>query len=82
MGSNSPVNEHTQLIDTWLPWGSDGREAACSAGDLGLIPGWEGPLEKGTAAHSSMLAREIPWMEKPGGLQSTGSRLLWTRLSD
>ena len=32
--------------------------------------GWEDPLEKGTATHSSILAWEIPWTEEPGGLQS------------
>ena len=32
--------------------------------------GWEDPLEKGKAIHSSMLAWRIPWMEEPGGLQS------------
>ena len=36
--------------------------------------GWEDPLEKETAAHSSILAWRIPWTEKPGGLQSTGSQ--------
>ena len=40
MGSNSPADRHTRLMNTWLPWGSDGKEPACSAGDLGLIPGW------------------------------------------
>ena len=30
--------------------------------------------EKAMATHSSTLAWEIPWMEEPGGLQSTGSR--------
>ena len=30
------------------------------------------PLEKGTATHSSILAWEIPWTEKPGRLQSIG----------
>ena len=28
--------------------------------------GWEDPLEKEMAAHSSILAWEIPWSEKPG----------------
>ena len=28
--------------------------------------------EKATAPHSSTLARKIPWMEEPGGLQSMG----------
>ena len=36
--------------------------------------GWEDPLEKETATHSSMLAWRIPWTEEPGGLQSTGSQ--------
>ena len=34
--------------------------------------GWEGPLEEGMAAHSSLLAWRILWTEEPGGLQSTG----------
>ena len=32
--------------------------------------GWEDPLEKEMATHSSILAWEIPWMEEPGELQS------------
>ena len=40
--------------------------------------GWEDPLEKEMATHSSILAWKIPWMEKPGGLQSMGQ----TQLSD
>ena len=27
--------------------GSDSKESACKVGDLGSIPGWEDPLEKG-----------------------------------
>ena len=34
--------------------------------------GWEDPLEKAMATHSSTLAWKIPWTEEPGGLQSTG----------
>ena len=41
--------------------GSAGKESACSVGDLSLIPGWEDPLEKGRATHSSILAWRIPW---------------------
>ena len=84
-----------------FPSGSDGKESACNAGDLGSIPGlerspgegngyplqyswaslvaqlvknlpamqeiwvrslgWEDPLEKGMAIHSSILAWRIPW---------------------
>ena len=36
--------------------------------------GWEDPLEKGTATHSSILAWRISWIEEPGGLQSMGSQ--------
>ena len=34
--------------------------------------GWEDPLEKEMATHSSILAWKIPWMEEPGELQSMG----------
>ena len=34
--------------------------------------GWEDPLEKGVATHSSTPAWKVPWMEEPGGLQSMG----------
>ena len=37
--------------------------------------GWEDPLEKGMATHSSILAWRIPWTGQPGGLQSWGHRV-------
>ena len=58
-------------------WGND-REPACQCRrhkrDAGSIPGWEDPLEKGMATHSSILAWRIPWTEEPGGLESMGSQ--------
>ena len=36
--------------------------------------GWEDPLEKGMATHSSILAWRIPWTEESGGLQFMGSQ--------
>ena len=36
--------------------------------------GWEDPLEKEMATHSSILAWRIPWTEEPGGLQPTGHK--------
>ena len=42
----------------------------------------EDPLEEGTATHSSILAWESPWIEDPGGLQSTGVAKSRTRLSN
>ena len=62
------------LVFLGFPGGSDGKESTCSAGDLGLILGWEDPLEKGMATHSSILAWRIPWTEDAGGLQSMGSQ--------
>ena len=35
---------------------------------------WEDPLEKETATHSSILAWEITWVEKPGRLLSVDSQ--------
>ena len=36
--------------------------------------GWEDPLEKGMATHSSVLAWRTPRTEEPGELQSMGSQ--------
>ena len=36
--------------------------------------GWEDPLEKEMATHSSILAWKIPWTEEPGRLWSMGSQ--------
>ena len=44
--------------------------------------GWEDPLEKEMATHSSVLAWRIPWMEEPGGLQSMESQKSQTWLSN
>ena len=58
--------------------GSDGKEYACNAGDLGLIPGsgrslgQEDPLEKEMATHSSVLAWRFLWTEEPDGLHVHG----------
>ena len=52
-----------------FPGAQDGEESTCSAGDLGLIPGLEGPLEEGMATHTSILAWRIP-MDK-GAWQAT-----------
>ena len=36
--------------------------------------GWEDPLKKGMATHSSILTWRIPWTEEPGELQSMGRK--------
>ena len=79
--SNS-VGRGTEVWRCSLVWGMPTRVTlavknlpgrAGDAGDMGLIPGWEDPLEKEMATHSSILAWEIPWTEEPGVLQSMGS---------
>ena len=69
-----------QEWNCWVIWGfpgsSVGKESACNAGDLGSTPGLgRSPGEK-MAAHSNILAWEIPWTEKPVRLQSMGSQEL------
>ena len=44
--------------------------------------GWEDPLEKGVATHSSILAWRLPQTEEPGGLQSIGSQRVRHNCSD
>ena len=57
-----------------LPGGSNGKGSACNAGDIGSIPGFGHPLEKGMATHSSILAWRVPWTEEPGRLQPMESQ--------
>ena len=71
--------------------GLDNKASAYSAGTRVRSLGWEDPLEKEMATHSSIHAWKIPWTEEPGGMstwtvahqapQSMGSQS-WTRLSD
>ena len=49
------------------------RLPAMQATRVGFL-GWEDPLEKEMAIHSSTLAWKIPWMEEPDRLQSMGSQ--------
>ena len=44
------------------------------------VLGWEDPLEKGMATHSSILAWRISWTEQPGGSHELVKS--WTGLSD
>ena len=51
------MQNYTQIcLLLGFPGDSDGKESACSVGDLD----WEGPLEEGMATHSSILAWRIP----------------------
>ena len=63
-----------------FPGGSVVKNLPANAGDagyLGLIPGLGRSPKKDVATHSRILARQTPWTEEPGGLQSMG--LQWVR---
>ena len=50
-----------------FPCGVSGKESACQCvGDTVQSLGWEDPLKKGMATHSSVIAWRIPWTEEPG----------------
>ena len=50
-----------------FPGGSDGKDFTCNVGETMVQSlDWEDPLEKGMAAHFSILAWRIPWTEEPG----------------
>ena len=51
--------QRTNVIDARATRAAQLVDPACRAGDPGSIPGREGPLEKGKAAHSSILG--FPW---------------------
>ena len=57
-----------------LPWWLSGKESAAMQLTQVQSLDREDPLEKETAIHSSILAWEISWTEKPGRLQSMGSQ--------
>ena len=67
------------------PGGASGEDLTCQCRRQREMRhwslGWEDPLVKGMATHSSILARRIPWTEEPGGLQSTGSQRVWSDLA-
>ena len=59
-------------LPQWLS-GKESTHDTEAAGNVGLIPGQEDPLEEGMATHK-YLAWRIPWTEDTGGLQSMGSQ--------
>ena len=63
-----------------LPCGSAGKESACNAGDLGLIPGLGRSPEGDMATHSSVLAWGIlmdsgAWWAAVHGVAKSQTRL-------
>ena len=57
LGYDGPKAFSDPSPEEGFPCGSAGEESTCNVGDLG----WEDPLEKGKATHSSILSWGIPW---------------------
>ena len=55
----------TPSLDQGFCGGSDGKESACNAGDLGSIPGLGRPPGEANGTHSIVLAWKIPRTEEP-----------------
>ena len=55
-----------------FPGGPDGKDSAHKQETWVQTLGWEDPLEKGMATHSSILVWRIRWTEVPGGLRPMG----------
>ena len=68
------INLAIHRLYSGFPGGSDGKEYDYNVRDSCSVPGSGRSLEKGMAAHSSILAWRIPWTEEPGRLQSMGSQ--------
>ena len=65
---------HCRQILYHLSHQGNGKESPCSSGDQGSIPGSGRPTGEGNGYSLHILTWRIPWTEKPGGLQSTGSQ--------
>ena len=68
-------------VSLGFPYGSAGKESACNAGDLGLIPGLGRSPGEGKATHSSILARRSPWGSKESDTTEQLSLSLSPRLN-
>ena len=72
------------LIYMGFPHGSDGKESAWNAGDLGSISGLGEPLKKGMATHSSILAGEFhgeAWWAIVHGVTKESAMTEWLTVS-
>ena len=62
------------MIADEFPGGSEGKESACNAGELGSILGLGRSPGEGNGNPLQYSCLKIPWTEEPGGLQSVGSQ--------
>ena len=54
------------------------KNPPANVGDESSIPGWGRSLEREMIIHTSLLAWEIPWIQKTGGLHSIESKKIQT----
>ena len=68
------ATEPAHTLVRGIPGGSDSKKNLPAMQET-QVPslGWEDPLEKGMATHSSVLPWRMAWTEEPGGLQSMES---------
>ena len=66
--------QEAKVLSRGFPGGSVAKNLPATQETQVQPLGWEDPLEEGMETHSSILAWRIPWIERPGGLQSMGSQ--------
>ena len=71
---NLSKNNNSEFNNKGFPGGSAVKNPPAMQEAQIRFLGWEDPLEKQMATHSSILVWEIPWTEEPGGLKSMGSQ--------
>ena len=69
---NLSKNNNTELNSKGFPGGSAVKNLPAMQETQVQFLGWEDPLEKELATHSSILVWKIPWTEEPGGLKVHG----------
>ena len=73
----------TSVGNQWLPWCPQMVKNLPAVQETQVQSlGWEDPLEKEIATHSSKLAWKIPWTEEPGQATVHGVAKSWICLSD
>ena len=68
------IFKRKKVIKAGLLWWLSGKGSSCNAGDSGSIPGSGRSPGEGNGNPLQYSCLGIPWTEKPGGLQSTGSQ--------
>ena len=71
--SLNQINQPWLFYKSVFPCGSDGKKSTCNEGHPGARSlGWEDPLKKGKATHSSILTWRIPCTVQSNGSQTVG----------